>query len=191
MATSDIKPFRQIDDHDSINGLFAFSGVSADKGTFLTPVGSGFNADNELLTDDLSIYAGAYSSQYNCPQVVIPAASGALKHQVIGMLLYAHATYDENGERLLWHKRKAAEKEVTITGQATEIVTKGLVLYSGINGDPAFGSGFSAADAGDGSIKVVYPTILVSGTNLVNPASLGKFLGRKDKDGYALIKIEL
>lgn len=191
MATSDIKPFRQIDDHDTINGLFAFSGVSADKGTFVSPVGSGYNADNELQMDNLSPFAGSYSSKFNCPQVVIAAASGASRHQVVGLLLHAHATYDENGQRLLWNPRKAAEMDVTITGQATEIATKGLVLYSGIVGDPAFGSGAAIADAGDGSLKVVYPTVVSSGTTLNNPLSIGKFLGRKDANGYALLKLEL
>lgn len=186
-----IKPFRQYAEADVINGLFTVSGADVSKGTFVVAQGSGYNADAEMTFENTSPFDGTYASKFNVPANVVPAPSGTAPHQIVGMTLVDHKTFDENGDRLIYHRRKAAEMEVTISGQGAPLLTKGIVLYSGINGDPALGSGAAIADAGDGSVKVVHPTILVSGQNLPNPAAFGKFLGRKDQNGFALLQFSV
>lgn len=47
------------------------------------------------------------------------------------MLLYSVKEEDENGEKLKFNPRKAAEMEVVLSGQAVPVVTKGVFLYSG------------------------------------------------------------
>jgi len=177
---SNLKPFRDYDDHDVIN-LFAVSGASVDKGAVLTAQGSGINLKDQTSLDNLSFAANTLSAQFNAPWTTTVAASGATQGQIVGILLKDVRTFDENGEKLIFNPRKAAEMDVIISGQAAPLLTKGTVLISGINGTPSFGSGAAVADAGDGSLKVVtYAT-----------KTVGKFLGPKNDEGYALLKIEL
>ena len=49
----------------------------------------------------------------------------------LGMLLYDVREDDENGEKLIFNPRKAAENDYVISGQAVPILTRGIVLYSG------------------------------------------------------------
>jgi hypothetical protein len=177
---ANLKPFRDYDEHDVIN-LFAVNAESANKGTVVTADANGVDLKNAMSLDSLSPYDNTLSAQFNVPWTVSPAASGAAKGQIVGLLLKDVRRYDENGEQLIFNPRKAAEMDVIITGQACPILTKGLVLVSGIVGTPGFGSGAAVADAGGGDLKVV----------AYGSATVGKFLGPKNDEGYALLKVEL
>jgi hypothetical protein len=177
---SNLKPFRDYSEHDVIN-LFAFSGDSADKGTVVVANGQGINLKDATLIDNISPYGNSVSSHLSVPWTVAPAASGTTKGQIVGLLLKDVRTVDENGERLLFNPRKAAEMDVVISGQAAPILTQGIVLFSGIVGNPGYGSGAAVSDAGNGELKVV----------AYGSATVGKFLGPKNDEGYALLKIEL
>jgi hypothetical protein len=72
--------------------------------------------------------------------------------------------------------------DVTVSGQAAPVATRGFVLYSGIVGTPAFGSGAAIADGGDGSLKVVVST---------DAKSIGRFLGPKNAQGYAPLEFSI
>lgn len=178
-----IKPFRDYDDHEVIN-LFAVNGESVNKGCFVSAVGSGINLSASSAYDDNSYLDGVKSARFNVPHLVGPAASGASKYAVLGMLLKDVRSVDENGYPLKYEPRKAAEMDVVISGQAAPIVKRGIFLYNGIVGSPAAGSGLAVSDAGDGSLKVVNP---VSSANQVVAIALGP----KDNDGYALIDLKL
>jgi hypothetical protein len=175
---SNLKPFRDYDDHDVIN-LFAVSSGTLDKGTVVAAIGSGINLKDQTSLDNLSFAGNTLSAQFNVPWTAGPAASGSTQGQIVGILLKDVRTVDENGERLIFNPRKAAEMDVIISGQAAPILTKGTVLISGINGSPSFGSGAAVADNSDGSLKVV---------TYANK-TIGKFLGPKNDEGYALLKI--
>jgi len=177
---ANLKPFRDYDEHDVIN-LFAVNSSSANKGTVVTADGNGVNFKDATSLDNLSPFGNTLSAQFNVPWTVSAAASGSAKGSIVGLLLKDVRTVDENGERLIFNPRKAAEMDVIISGQAAPILTKGLVLVSGIVGTPNFGSGAAVSDAGGGDLKVV---TYASGT-------VGKFLGPKNDEGYALLKIEL
>lgn len=177
-----IKPLRSVSQFDIVP-FFSFNGASANKGTFVSAVGSGLNLkDDELTMGNLSSVAGTFSAEFRVPWLVEPAASGCAKASVLGMLTKGVATVDENGYPLIYDSRKAAEMDVVVSGQAVPIATKGFVLYSGIVGTPAFGSGAAIADAGDGSLKVVAAT---------DAKSIGRFLGPKNSEGYAPLEFDL
>jgi hypothetical protein len=177
---ANLKPFREYDEHDVIN-LFAVNAESANKGTAVVANGNGVNFKDNTSLDSISPYSNTLSAQFNVPWTVSPAASGASKGQIVGLLLKDVRRYDENGEQLIFNPRKAAEMDVIITGQACPILTKGLVLVNGIVGSPNYGSGAAVSDAGGGDLKVV----------AYGSATVGKFLGPKNDEGYALLKIEL
>lgn len=180
MPTTNLKPFRDYDEHDVVN-LFTVSGSSVDKGTVVAVQGNGVNLKDATSIDNLSNVGNSVSAQFNVPWSVAPAASGATASSILGVLLKDVRTFDENGEKLIFKPRKAAEMDVIISGQAAPILTRGIVLVSGINGSPTYGSGAAVADAGDGSLKVVP----------FASKTVGKFLGPKNDEGYALLKIEL
>jgi hypothetical protein len=177
---ANLKPFRDYDEHDVIN-LFAVNAVSANKGTVVTADSVGVNLKDASSLDNLSSYGNTLSAQFNVPWTVSPAASGAAKGAIVGLLLKDVRKVDENGEQLIFNPRKAAEMDVIISGQACPILTKGLVLVNGIVGTPGFGSGAAVSDAGGGDLKVV----------AYSGATVGKFLGPTGSDGYALLKVEL
>ena len=177
---ANLKPFRDYDEHDVIN-LFAVNAVSANKGTVVTADSNGVNLKDASSLDNLSSYGNTLSAQFNVPWTVSPAVSGAAKGQIVGLLLKDVRRVDENGEQLIFNPRKAAEMDVIISGQACPILTKGLVLVNGIVGTPGFGSGAAVSDAGGGDLKVI----------AYANATVGKFLGPKNDEGYALLKIEL
>lgn len=177
---ANLKPFRDYDEHDVIN-LFAVNAESANKGTVVTADSNGVNLKDATSLDNLSSFGNTLSAQFNVPWTVSPATSGAAKGQIVGLLLKDVRKFDENGEQLIFNPRKAAEMDVIISGQAAPILTKGLVLVSGIIGTPGFGSGAAVSDAGGGDLKVV----------AYGSATVGKFLGPKNDEGYALLKVEL
>jgi hypothetical protein len=177
---ANLKSFRDYDEHDVIN-LFAVDAASAEAGSVVVADGVGVNLKDDMSLDSLSPFAGTLSSQYNVPWTVSLAPSGATKGSIVGILLKDVRTFDENGEKLVYNPRKAAEMDVIVTGQACPIATKGVFLVGGIVGTPGVGSGAAVSNAGAGAIKVTtYAT-----------ATVGKFLGPKNDEGYALLKIEL
>jgi hypothetical protein len=175
-----LKPFRDYSEHDVIN-LFAYSGtLPVNKGTFVVPADSnGWKNTDEmsLLGDVGASYGNVVSERYGVAAKVTAAASG--DSTVIGMLLYDVKETDENGEKLVFNPRKAAEMNVAISGQAVPIVTKGVFLYSG-----AAGTGSAGASAYVTTNGVL--TSVDGGGSVV-----GKFLGAPDADGNILVKISL
>lgn len=177
---ANLKPFRDYDEHDVIN-VFAVNAESLNKGSVVVANGDGVNLKNNLGLGNLSSYGNTLSAQFNVPWTVSAAPSGATKGQIVGLLLKDVRRVDENGEILMYNPRKAAEMDVIVSGQACPILTKGLVLVNGIVGTPGVGSGAAVSDAGGGNLKVVpYAN-----------ATVGKFLGPKNDEGYALLKVEL
>jgi|LakMenEpi03Aug12_release.lakeMendotaPanAssembly.Ray.scaffolds.fasta_scaffold00095_122 hypothetical protein len=177
---ANLKPFRDYSEHDVIN-IFAVDADSLNKGTVVAAKGNGINFETNMGIDNLSNIDNAVSAQFSVPWKVEPAPANAPKASIVGITLKDVRRYDENGEQLKFNPRKAAEMDVIVSGQACPILTKGLVLINGIVGNPGFGSGAAVSDTGGGELKVV----------AYNSATVGKFLGPKNSEGYALLKIEL
>ena len=185
----DLRPLRDYDEHDVIN-LFALNeaaGVGVTKGHlvsidatvgWLNASGSA-NTHPEMLGAVGAIYSNTVSERYGVPYRVGIAASG---DTVLGMTLYDVKETDENGEKLIFNPRKAAEMEVALSGQAVPILTRGIVLYSGsvlVTNDPAPGAALYSDNAGE-------LTTTNGGGNVV-----GRTLGTKDSNGHVLVRIDL
>ena len=105
------------------------------------------------------------------------------------------AERDENGEKLLYHPRKAAEMQAVISGQTMPVLTKGVVLYKGqltaaAGGQAAAiapGTAIYASQSGAGELSTT--STWVGGA--VAPAKVGTALGKVDSDEYVLLKVEL
>ncbi len=181
MANTTLRPFRDYSEHDVIN-LYAFSGtIPATKGTMVY-VERGWTSSDELqfLGDAGSDYANTVSDRYGVFGQV-GAASNSTTNP-IGMLLYDVKETDENGEKLLFNPRHAAEMEVALSGQAVPVVTRGTFLYSG--------STLAAQSPSAGqSLYVDANGQLTTG---VGSKLVGKTLGGVDSSNQTcLIKLEL
>ena len=181
MATN-LRPFRDYDEHDVVN-LFAFSGsYPQTKGNIVTIMGNGWKNSDEpfdMAGAPGAGYSNTVSQRYGLNAYVRQCASGETP---LGMTLYDVRETDENGEKLIFNPRKAAEMEVALSGQAVPILTRGIVLYSGsqlITDNPDPGVTLYSDNAGE-------LTTTDGGGN-----AIGKTLGEKDSNGHVLVRINL
>jgi hypothetical protein len=187
-----LRPFRDYSEHDVVN-YFTFSGnaesasVVLTKGAVVKVEGAGFQPYSTGLLGSNPIesigavgasYGNVLSDRYGSTAKVSLAASGDLP---LGLTLLDIRELDENGEKLVFNPRKAAEMNVVISGQSVPVLTRGVVLFSGVTanaGDVAY-----LAAGANGNIT--------AGSSLpVGAPKVGKFLGTS-VNGIAPLKIEL
>ena len=175
-------PFRDYDEHDVIN-LFAYDGTSVNKGSLVKVMSTnGWEATDEMeLGNPVSetVYGNTVSQRYAIAALVNTAASGETP---VGMLLYDVRETDENGEKLLYNPRKAAEMQVAISGQALPIATKGVFLVDGVDLNQNVLSAGAVAYGHDSGCFSTDP----HGT-----VAVGHFLGAQDANGNVLVKLNL
>ena len=199
--TADLKPFRSYDEHDVVN-LFALDDPSVNlnvddvkikKGVLVAVAGDGWkNTDEALDSHGLGgasstsapgkSFANTVSLRYGTTARVNPTASGVAP---LGITLWDMAERDENGEKLLYHPRKAAEMQAVISGQTMPVLTKGVVLYKGQLTDVGVAAGVNVynSTSGNGELSIDNPSSTAT--------KVGKTLGAKDDQGYVLLKVEL
>ncbi len=182
------RPFQDYDEHDVINGLFTLTGIPPiSKGTFVK-VQSGFLGDQGLKfgAPDGNSYNNTVSFRWNVPATI--ATCDASGDNAIGMTLYDYKEVDEHGNKLVFDPRKTIEVEAILSGQAMPIVTRGLFLYSGIEG--------SSPTAGAPAFLGVAGGVTASGgnsttANYTAATRVGTWLGPKDGNGFALLALRL
>ena len=177
-----LKPYRDYDEHDVINGLFALDATSANKGALVKIKSSGWVNGTDFRDVPLTTQANVYSARRVLCSEISLTSSGDNATNILGVLL--RDVRDENflGVNYLYDPIRKAEAEAVLSGEAVPILTKGLILVKGFSGTAGPNSGAVAADAGTaGDWKVT--------SSMTN--SIGKFLGAADADGYALFKLEL
>jgi len=186
-----LRPFRSYDENDVLN-VFTYSGVAespsivATKGLFVKVVAPGFQpvAGNTLGNPIESLgavgasYNNVVSDRYGALPKVTLATSGSA---VLGMTLLDIRELDENGEKLVFNPRKAAEMGVVVSGQTVPVLTRGVVLYSGVTATA--GQVAQIAFAGQGEL-------VASNSLLAGATKVGTFLGTS-VNGIAPLKIEL
>ncbi len=180
-----LRPVRDYDEHDVLN-LFKYSGSdTVNKGTFVK-IMSGWTSDGEIHSSDpfASQYANVVSLRYGVRPSVTATATG---ESAIGMMLYDVREVDENGEKLIFCPRKAAEMQVTMSGQAVPIVTRGVFLYSGVAGTVVPGASLYATTNGELTTQITGADPTIGGSRQAN--KVGVALGPKDGRGLVLIKI--
>lgn len=189
-----LRPFRDYSEHEVIN-LFAFSGtaesasIMATKGVAVKVSAEGFttgpSSNSAYKATEFLGDAGGTSFPLSNSQRfgVRPKVTLADSGNVLGLTLLDVRELDENGEKLIFNPRKAAEMNVVISGQAVPVLTRGIVLYSGS----------AIANATAGQFAVVSGTAgeLANVSALrTNEVAVGKFLGNAVSN-TALLKIML
>ncbi len=184
-------PFRDYSEHEVLN-IFACD-VIANKGTVVAPVrswkdnGSGTeNSKNGPLQLDSTgpgkLYLNSVSNNFELVATVTTLVNADSLPTAIGILLKDIREFDENGKKLIFDSRKAAEMDVIIKDvQAVPILTRGLVLINDI--DDSFGSvdvGDAAYLGSNGRLATGYVTAV---------PVVGRFLSKTDENGYALVKV--
>jgi hypothetical protein len=187
-------PFRDYDEHDVIN-LYSCT-VVASKGTLVKPVtsprdndGTDSSTAGPLKLSSTGVgkrYQYALSDLFNVVGQVSPVVNWNDIPAPIGILLYSVQELDENGEKLIYDPQKAAEKNIVLPNtQAAPILTKGIILINDIDtgnktgggGNPSIGATAYVGNGGkigtDGAIVV------------------GKFLSKKDENGYCIVKLNI
>jgi hypothetical protein len=181
MATK-LGPFRDYSEHHVIN-LFALDEDITNGVTngHCVKLSTGWKN-----TDELAMLGGAGASVTNTVSqrygVAAKVKLADANDTVLGMMLYDVKETDENGEKLLFNPRKAAEMGVALSGQAIPVLTKGMLLYSGdvLKADaPTLGQNLYCDANGE-------LTTGDGGGNIVGVA-----LGLKDDDGQVLVRIDL
>jgi len=177
---STLRPFRDYDEKDVIN-LYAVSGTSdLNRGHLMKIQGDGWVTTNELemLGSVGKAYGNTVSERYGVQAKVTKAGAGDVP---IGMTLMDVKEEDENGEKLKFNPRKAAEMGVVLSGQAVPIVSKGVFLYSGTT---------LASEAPTAGQKLYCGANGLITTGVASNAQVGVALGVKDSDGCVLIRLE-
>ena len=187
MATT-LLPFRQVSENDVVN-LFAFNGSAATRGLIVKLDSSnGWKLSDGFGLDSINnSVANTVSDRYNVKARVSTCTSGDV---AFGMLMYDVAETDENGEKLIYHPRKAHEMQVSVSGQAVPILTKGIVLVKMDSADAngatiAAGMGAYAHDAG-----VIGGPLAGTATPPVDFNRIGTFLGPVDSNDEVLVKLD-
>jgi len=206
--TQRLKPFRQHAETDVVN-LFSLQdddgdvvasyadlkadGAKINKGVLVSVKGHGWkNSDDPVgktgIGNPGASYNNTVSFRYGTTATVEPFKSG---EQPLGVTLYDVAEVDENGEKLIYNPRKAAEMQAVVSGQAVPVLTKGIVLYSGnltsggantvtagspIYADSTNGGAISSSATSSGGVAQI---------------QIGTALGSVDADGFILLKIDL
>lgn len=190
----DLRPFRQYSEKDVVN-LYAYSGDSSlvRKGLVVKIQGDGFAPDttsngydvNARLGDVGAAYGNVVSQRYGATPKIAAALSG---DRAIGITLMDIRELDENGEKLVFNPRKAAEMGVVISGQAVPVLTQGIVMYSGVTVSDA--NATPHACVGQTAGELVTLTQALYATNVATVTRVGRWLG-KSVNGVAALKIEL
>lgn len=178
-----IKPYRVLNEYDVINH-FKFNPTGAYpavKGSFVKIIGSGLVQDQQglqQLGDAGAHYNNIVSQRYGVsPYVGLTTNSG---DTALGITLYDVREYDENGEKLLFHPDKQAKMQAVLSGQCVPIATRGIFLFSGVEGALPTGPGVARL-GNNGSITASGG----AGTQV------GRFLGGADTNGWVYLKLEL
>lgn len=183
MAT--LRPFRDYSEHDVVN-LFAFDYTVEGEATrgALVKIKDGWTAHSADVdafgsTPDMNSWSlnNVVNLRYGLTALVDYADSGDTP---LGMILYDVKETDENGEKLIYNPRKAAEMQVAVSGQAVPVLTKGLVMVNGVDGTPAAGGLAWSADDGQ-----------ISATSGGAKKQIGMFMGVKGTGGDVLLKLDI
>tara|TARA_B100002019_G_scaffold289703_1_gene305863 strand:- start:1048 stop:1641 length:594 start_codon:yes stop_codon:yes gene_type:complete len=193
MATQ-LQPFRQYNENDVIN-LFTYDGTSVDAGRLLkldsSNQWSGLGADDyvDLGSDTGNSYSNVVSTQYSLKGKLDLAG---VSEKSIGINLMAMADTDENGEKLLYNPRKAAEMGVVIPGQAIPVASRGIFLYNS-NESAWTGSTVNAGTLLYGQNNGILGDSSGSSAKLVGVALGGKAAVTKPSTSYhaALVKLDV
>lgn len=187
-------PFRDYSEHEVLN-FFACTAV-ANKGVLVKPKRSwkSVGASDRSTAGPLNLgtsapgatYQNTVTQNFELVGQIEPIVNYDDVPTAIGVLLKDIREFDENGEKLIFNSRKAAEMDVIIKDiQAVPVLTRGLILINDIDTTNRNGGGGNP-DIGDAAYVGSNGSIGTDGIVVI-----GKFLSRLDENGYALVKISI
>lgn len=181
-------PQRNYNDHDVYN-VFKFNPT----GTYPVSKGTIVKILSGITLDQQTVMLGAVGAAWNNtvsqrygvqPSVGTCTSTG---DTAFGMLLYDVRETDENGERLIYHPDKQDKMQVSLSGLPVPVVTRGMFVYSGVEGTLPTAPGAAYLGAAGG--------ITVSGNAADAGAGrvtkIGTFLGPANAAGHVYLKLEL
>jgi hypothetical protein len=199
--TVNLLPFRDYSEHEVLN-FFSCNTVT-NKGTLVKPVRSwkSTGASDKSTAGPLSLASSSPGNSYSntitnnfelIGQVEPVVNSNPITNPeipaAIGILLKDVREFDENGEKLIFNSRKAAEMDVIIKDiQVVPILTRGVILINDIDTTNHSGGG-SGGDPDIGDAAYIGSNGRIGTDGLI---VIGKFLSRKDENGYCLVKINI
>ena len=184
-----LKPYRDIDEHDVVVGLFALNTATGSKATPVVIQGSGTNTNAAIgVSANLAParLVNVYSPRWAVAARVRQAVSG---ERPFGVTLYDTLEVNQWSYPLIYDKMRREELQATVSGQSTNILRKGIItvgpLPTGVVPDATTNRYAVVRTTGDwGTLS--QPT----GTSgAYNPAIFGEYLGPKDTDGYVIVSI--
>ena len=182
---STLLPFRQVHENDVVN-LFAYDGSAATRGLLVKlDTGNGWKLSDDFGLSAVSsqTYTNTVTDRYNVKGKVQTAGSG---DTAFGMLMYDVAETDENGEKLIYHPRKAHEMQVSVSGQAVPVLTKGVVLLKMDSAD----ANSVTINAGTHAYAGASGTVIAHSSAPADLIRVGTFLGPRDTNGEILVKLD-
>jgi len=196
-----LRPFRDYSEHEVLN-LFTYSGAAESSSVILTKgaavklAAEGFTTGPssnsaykavDFLGDVGAAFPLSNSQRFGVRPKVTLATSG----EVLGLTLMDVRELDENGEKLIFNPRKAAEMNVVISGQAVPVLTRGIVLYSGSAITNAAVGDVAVVSGTAGELANISASANLLRSTATNPeVVVGKFLGAAVSN-TALLKIML
>lgn len=150
-------PFRQYSEIDIVN-QFALQGTG-EAGTLVAVSNGDFDSQHGFNWTNTpgAAFERVSNFTYQTNTTVRPTVSGDTKYNTLGFTLYNVFTEDENGEKYLYNKQKRTDNMVIRSGDAMNVLTKGLVtLVSGqaYKGTPAVGNVIIPSDTLVGGVDV-------------------------------------
>ena len=182
---STLLPFRQVHENDVVN-LFAYDGSAATRGLLVKlDTGNGWKLSDDFGLSAVSsqTYTNTVTDRYNVKGKVQTTGSG---DTAFGMLMYDVAETDENGEKLIYHPRKAHEMQVSVSGQAVPVLTKGVVLLKMDSAD----ANSVTINAGTHAYAGASGTVIAHSSAPADLIRVGTFLGPRDTNGEILVKLD-
>jgi len=179
-------PFRDYSEHEVLN-FFACTTV-ANKGTLVAPITNPISGSGPLnLSSNApgAIYPNSVTNNFDLIGTVTPVVNYSGVPTAIGILLKDVREFDENGEKLIFNSRKAAEMDVIIKDiQSIPILTRGVVVTNDIDTTDRGGGGGLPA-IGDAAYVGNSGRMATDGVVVI-----GRFLSSLDQNGYALVKVD-
>lgn len=183
-------PQRNYNDHDVYN-VFKFNPTGTypvSKGTFVK-IGSGLTLDQQtiMLGSVGAAWNNTVSQRYGVQPFVATCTNSG--DAAFGMLLYDVRETDENGERLIYHPDKQDKMQVSLSGLPVPVVTRGMFVFSGIEGSLPTNAGFTNAYLGINGGLTISGNASDAANGLVT--KVGKFIGPANSQGQVYLKLEL
>lgn len=182
-----LKPFRNWSEHEIINGLYAATLGTLNKGTFVTITQASGNTNvMQSGANPANPHLGVAGNFGGAPSYAISkrwslnwrVRAANPNEPVLGVTVRDVSETNKFGEAYVYRPRfEKDEQQVVNSGEAVPILTRGLISTNNFTGTPVPGSG--ATVSGGMLVVAAY-----------SATSVGKFLTTADADGYAIFKVE-